>query len=182
MGTTVVVELYTVDVPPENLKEDTCVFVDTFIRCNLQSHAMGGIEDLNRLLTRPWPSSPVVVDGRSPLLVVMPFFGLDGSHLKGPYGRVLLCAVSLDANNGLFPIAFAVVEGASTSASQTSTRREIQEYASVQAKAKSQLKAKRTKSYIRENQASKAPPNPTTQESMTERSDVGGVANVFQAS
>ncbi|KAF7810448.1 uncharacterized protein G2W53_037191 [Senna tora] len=35
--------------------------------------------------------------------------------------------------------------GASTSASQTSIRREIQEYASVQAKAKSQLKAKRTK-------------------------------------
>ncbi|KAF7832248.1 uncharacterized protein G2W53_014581 [Senna tora] len=69
-----------------------------------------------------------------------------------------------------------------TSASQTSTRREIQEYASVQAKAKSQLKAKRTKRYIRENQASKAPPNPTTQESMTERSDAGGVANVFWAS
>ncbi|KAF7815532.1 uncharacterized protein G2W53_029501 [Senna tora] len=70
-------------------------------------------------------------------------------------------------------------QGASTSASQTSTRREIQEYASVQAKAKSQLNAKRTKRYIRENQASKAPPNPTTQESMTERSDARGVANVF---
>jgi hypothetical protein len=39
-----------------------------------------------------------------------PFFGLDGCHLKGPYGGVLLSAVSLDANNGLFPIAFAVVE------------------------------------------------------------------------
>ncbi|KAF7842517.1 uncharacterized protein G2W53_004815 [Senna tora] len=39
-----------------------------------------------------------------------PFFGLDGCHLKGPYGGVLICAVSLDANNGLFPIAFAVVE------------------------------------------------------------------------
>ncbi|XP_052113691.1 uncharacterized protein LOC107473343 [Arachis duranensis] len=33
-----------------------------------------------------------------------------GCHLKGPYGGVLLCAVSLDANNGLFPIAFAIVE------------------------------------------------------------------------
>ncbi|KAF7832247.1 putative transcription factor interactor and regulator CCHC(Zn) family [Senna tora] len=31
----------------------------------------GGIKDLNRLPTRPWPSSPVVVDGRSPLLVVI---------------------------------------------------------------------------------------------------------------
>jgi hypothetical protein len=39
-----------------------------------------------------------------------PFFGLDGCHLKGPYGGVLLAAVSLDANNGLFPIAFSVVE------------------------------------------------------------------------
>ncbi|KAL1337969.1 hypothetical protein AAHE18_10G176400 [Arachis hypogaea] len=39
-----------------------------------------------------------------------PFFGLDGCYLKGPYGGVLLCAVSLDANNGLFPIAFAIVE------------------------------------------------------------------------
>ncbi|KAF7844335.1 uncharacterized protein G2W53_001240 [Senna tora] len=39
-----------------------------------------------------------------------PFFGLDGCHLKGPYGGVVLCAVSLNANNGLFPIAFAVAE------------------------------------------------------------------------
>ena len=40
-----------------------------------------------------------------------PFIGLDGCHLKGPYGGVLLIVVSLDANNGLFPIAFMVVEG-----------------------------------------------------------------------
>ncbi|XP_025625801.1 uncharacterized protein [Arachis hypogaea] len=32
-----------------------------------------------------------------------------GCHLKGPYGGVLLCAVSLHANNGLFSIAFAIV-------------------------------------------------------------------------
>ncbi|KAI3778047.1 hypothetical protein L2E82_07025 [Cichorium intybus] len=35
--TTVVVESYVVDVPPENTKEETCVFVDTIVRCNLQS-------------------------------------------------------------------------------------------------------------------------------------------------
>ncbi|KAE9610850.1 putative polyketide cyclase/dehydrase, START-like domain-containing protein [Lupinus albus] len=36
---TVVVESYVVDVPPENTKEDTCVFVNTIVRCNLQSLA-----------------------------------------------------------------------------------------------------------------------------------------------
>ncbi|CAM8966199.1 unnamed protein product [Rhodiola kirilowii] len=38
-GGTVVVESYHVDVPAENTKEDTCVFVDTIVRCNLQSLA-----------------------------------------------------------------------------------------------------------------------------------------------
>ncbi|EEF35697.1 abscisic acid receptor PYL4 [Ricinus communis] len=36
---TVVVESYVVDVPPGNTKEDTCVFVDTIVRCNLHSLA-----------------------------------------------------------------------------------------------------------------------------------------------
>ncbi|GAV77190.1 Polyketide_cyc2 domain-containing protein [Cephalotus follicularis] len=36
---TVVVESYVVDVPHGNTKEDTCVFVDTIVRCNLQSLA-----------------------------------------------------------------------------------------------------------------------------------------------
>lgn len=35
--TTVVVESYVVDVPPENTKEETCVFVETIVRCNLLS-------------------------------------------------------------------------------------------------------------------------------------------------
>ncbi|KAF8402569.1 hypothetical protein HHK36_010655 [Tetracentron sinense] len=34
---TVVVESYVVDVPPGNTKDDTCVFVDTIVRCNLRS-------------------------------------------------------------------------------------------------------------------------------------------------
>lgn len=37
-GTTVV-ESYVVDVPQGNTKEETCVFVDTIVRCNLQSLA-----------------------------------------------------------------------------------------------------------------------------------------------
>ncbi|KAF8393878.1 hypothetical protein HHK36_020076 [Tetracentron sinense] len=40
-----------------------------------------------------------------------PFIGLDGCHLKGPYGGVLLAAIALDGNNGLFLMAFAIVEG-----------------------------------------------------------------------
>ncbi|KAJ4779215.1 Abscisic acid receptor PYR1 [Rhynchospora pubera] len=38
-GTTVVVESYVVDVPPGNTKEDTKIFVDTIVKCNLQSLA-----------------------------------------------------------------------------------------------------------------------------------------------
>ncbi|KAL0342473.1 UNVERIFIED_CONTAM: hypothetical protein Scaly_1909900 [Sesamum calycinum] len=38
------------------------------------------------------------------------FLGFDGCHLKGPFGGVLLAAIGLDGNNGLFPVAFAVVE------------------------------------------------------------------------
>ncbi|KAK4353169.1 hypothetical protein RND71_028687 [Anisodus tanguticus] len=38
-GTVVVVESYVVDVPHGNTKEETCVFVDTIVRCNLQSLA-----------------------------------------------------------------------------------------------------------------------------------------------
>ncbi|KAK9292713.1 hypothetical protein L1049_020692 [Liquidambar formosana] len=42
-----------------------------------------------------------------------PFLGLDGCHLKGPYGGVLLGAVALDGNQKLFPVAWAVVDGES---------------------------------------------------------------------
>ncbi|XP_028065900.1 uncharacterized protein LOC114268865 [Camellia sinensis] len=36
---------------------------------------------------------------------------VNGSHLKGSYSGVLISAVVLDGNNGLFPLALAVVEG-----------------------------------------------------------------------
>ncbi|XP_043710113.1 abscisic acid receptor PYL4 [Telopea speciosissima] len=36
---TMVVESYVVDIPSGNTKEDTCMFVDTIVRCNLQSLA-----------------------------------------------------------------------------------------------------------------------------------------------
>ena len=39
-----------------------------------------------------------------------PFIGLDGCHLKGLDGGLLLTAISRDANNGMFPLAIAWVE------------------------------------------------------------------------
>ena len=40
--------------------------------------------------------------------------GLDGCHLKGPYGGQLLAAVGIDANEGMYPVAWAVVEAENT--------------------------------------------------------------------
>jgi len=39
-----------------------------------------------------------------------PMIALDGCHLKGPYGGLLLCAVGRDGNDDMFPIAYVVVE------------------------------------------------------------------------
>lgn len=36
---------------------------------------------------------------------------LDGTFLKGPHPRILLTTVGIDANNGIYPVAYAVVEG-----------------------------------------------------------------------
>ncbi|KAG8369469.1 hypothetical protein BUALT_Bualt14G0016900 [Buddleja alternifolia] len=38
-----------------------------------------------------------------------PIIGVDGCHLKGPHSGVLLTAVSVDPNNNLYPLAYAVV-------------------------------------------------------------------------
>ncbi|KAL0395601.1 UNVERIFIED_CONTAM: hypothetical protein Scaly_0008500 [Sesamum calycinum] len=40
-----------------------------------------------------------------------PVIGVDGCHLKGPHGGILLTAVSIDPNNNLYPLAYAVVSG-----------------------------------------------------------------------
>ena len=37
--------------------------------------------------------------------------GVDGAHLKGSFGGVLLSAIAIDANNELFPFAWAIVSG-----------------------------------------------------------------------
>ncbi|XP_056688620.1 uncharacterized protein [Spinacia oleracea] len=38
-----------------------------------------------------------------------PLIGVDGCHLKGNYGGILLSAIALDNNNEIFPLAFAIV-------------------------------------------------------------------------
>lgn len=38
-----------------------------------------------------------------------PIIGLDGCHLKGPFGGIILTAVGIDANNQIYPFAYAVV-------------------------------------------------------------------------
>nr|KAJ0220763.1 hypothetical protein LSAT_V11C200050740 [Lactuca sativa] len=43
------------------------------------------------------------------------FLGLDGTFMKGPYPGQVLTAVGLDSNNGIYPVAYAVVETESTS-------------------------------------------------------------------
>ncbi|XP_059663994.1 uncharacterized protein LOC132309727 [Cornus florida] len=48
-----------------------------------------------------------------------PFIGLDGRHLKGPFGCVLLSAAALDGNYGLFSIAYDVVEAENKDISST---------------------------------------------------------------
>nr|KAJ0210468.1 hypothetical protein LSAT_V11C400206000 [Lactuca sativa] len=43
------------------------------------------------------------------------FLGVDGTLLKGPYPGQVLTAVGLDSNNGIYPVAYAVVEAETTS-------------------------------------------------------------------
>ncbi|KAG8390948.1 hypothetical protein BUALT_Bualt01G0136600 [Buddleja alternifolia] len=38
-----------------------------------------------------------------------PIIGVDGCHLKGPHGEILLTAIGIDPNNNLFPLAYAIV-------------------------------------------------------------------------
>ena len=39
-----------------------------------------------------------------------PVIRLDGCHLKGPYGGILLAAIGIKANLQFFPLAYAIVE------------------------------------------------------------------------
>ncbi|XP_022032807.1 uncharacterized protein LOC110933916 [Helianthus annuus] len=51
-------------------------------------------------------------------LIGRPILGVDGCFLKGPFPGQILTAVGVDGNNGIYPVAYAVVE-AETTASWT---------------------------------------------------------------
>ena len=40
--------------------------------------------------------------------------GLDGAFMKGPFPGQVLTAVGLDSNNGIYPLAYAIVESENT--------------------------------------------------------------------
>ena len=40
--------------------------------------------------------------------------GLDGCHLKGPFGGILLAVVGVDANDGMYPVAWSVMVSETT--------------------------------------------------------------------
>ncbi|KAK3195520.1 hypothetical protein Dsin_026830 [Dipteronia sinensis] len=48
---------------------------------------------------------------KSFLMGCRPFLGIDGCHLKGPYGGVILSRIGLDANNSLYPLAYCICKG-----------------------------------------------------------------------
>nr|KAJ0197684.1 hypothetical protein LSAT_V11C700371480 [Lactuca sativa] len=42
------------------------------------------------------------------------FIGLDGTFMKGPYPGQVLTVVGVDSNNGIYPLAYALVENETT--------------------------------------------------------------------
>ncbi|KAL0001478.1 hypothetical protein SO802_015259, partial [Lithocarpus litseifolius] len=100
---------------------------DTWIVKKLNPKHNCGRRFRNRFSSSNWLGKHLVDDARSDPNVKMsiikdrvvnkfkvhisrPFIGVDGCHLKGEYPGQILIAVGKDGNNGIYPIAFAVVE------------------------------------------------------------------------
>nr|XP_048332880.1 uncharacterized protein LOC125423256 [Ziziphus jujuba var. spinosa] len=86
-----------------------CKNPDTMVqvKCHIKCHRNYISE--NPVFQRYFLSFPAQKDGF--LKGYRPFIGIDGCHLKGQFGGVLLTAVGVDANNSIFPLAFSVCEG-----------------------------------------------------------------------
>jgi hypothetical protein len=87
-------------------------FCETIRRTNIGSCVMMKID-------RPLPDKPAKFQRLYFSLAAMksgflagcrPIIGLDGCFLKGPHKCQLLAAISRDANNQMYPVAFVVVE------------------------------------------------------------------------
>ncbi|KAL9671951.1 hypothetical protein QQ045_009525 [Rhodiola kirilowii] len=58
---------------------------------------------------------PLSNEIRKKLTHCRPILSIDGTHMYGKYDGKLLVACSLDANNGVLPVTFALVESENTS-------------------------------------------------------------------
>ena len=56
----------------------------------------------------------LAVCSRGFLVGCHPCIGLDICHLKGKFNGVLAAATSIDGNNGMYPVAYAVLESENT--------------------------------------------------------------------
>ncbi|KAI5681170.1 hypothetical protein M9H77_02397 [Catharanthus roseus] len=65
------------------------------------------IEEVKVLFQRGCTHKPARIDGFQYCRSVI---SVDGTHLRGPYKGILLIASTWDANNHLFPLAFAIVD------------------------------------------------------------------------
>ncbi|PKU67989.1 hypothetical protein MA16_Dca007024 [Dendrobium catenatum] len=78
---------------------------------NMGSHITYTFNGIDNSFQRFYVSFKVCVDGF--LYGCRPLISLDACHLKSKYLGVFLSANSVDGNNGLFTIAFAVIEAES---------------------------------------------------------------------
>ncbi|KAI3503301.1 hypothetical protein L1887_31741 [Cichorium endivia] len=79
---------------------------DTTIRLDVETESDPGVE--TRMFKRVYVCIGALKKGFA--AGKRDFLGLDGAFMKGPYPGQILTAVALDGNNGIYPVAYAVVE------------------------------------------------------------------------
>lgn len=89
-------------------------YCEVIKKCNPNSYAICSWNDATHV-ERPLAFTSIFIAFRGPVQGLLAgcrsLIGVDGAHLKGEFGGVLLSAVALDANNEIFPFAWAIVSG-----------------------------------------------------------------------